>query len=466
MADQNETLIMRAIEGYRGEGLRGISPEANIPECEGIYGAYLSGRQRSQIIGKEGVKERKRRNEIASKAPVKDYHGQGFEFGGITMFRPLLGYSKQALQATLEEDGMPWVNDGTNYDPTVSTRNAIRYLTQRDLLPKAFRGDLGGHPSALAVVASRIQDKSTRLNHQADELFQKCEILSFSAKTGHLHVRLPLSTTFEMENNAYSSKYQKTEAEHIGARLVRHLLNTVTPQDKISLQGLEFATKAMFSNFAFPQTPFLRKGRSSQPYTFTAGGVLCQRLNTVLKESQQPSETSTGRLDPEYTWSLSRQPYPATKPEPQCIVPPAKIHRHKWHLWDGRYWIQVRNPTSRPLTICPCTPDRLHHLRQTLPAKTGPGKKHPLKEKLKTAAQGGLRYTIPAIVTQEKGILALPTLGFATSAAEEMGVQWSVRYRRVVFPSDVDPKVISGVPDGVRRDDVVSRKWETRMVVT
>ncbi|KAL8952350.1 MAG: hypothetical protein Q9222_001730 [Ikaeria aurantiellina] len=441
-ADQKETLIMRLIKGYCGEGLR-------------VEGAALQA-----LARKEPMQWRDKSKDICK-----------------NLSEDTVGKVSNTV-ATLVEAGMPWVSDLTNHNPTLSTRNSIRHLVRKNLLPQAIHGDLESHPSALAITADRIQKKSIRRNHQASKLFQECEILSFDARAGHLQVRLPLPATPDFGTDTYSSNDQTAEAEHIGARLVRHLFNIITPQDRISLQSLEFAAKAMFFNFDYSQAPFRRKERSSQPHTFTAGGVLCERLNSIVRELR-PSKTSLPTtLDPEYTWRLSRQPYSSTEREPECIIPPAvgpkpltrKSRRMytepPWQLWDGRYWIQVLNPTSQPLKICPCNPDRLQRLRQTLQQDRKEEKKGlSLKRKLKVAAPGMLRYTIPAIMTtQDNTVLALPTLNFATtSAVEKLGLQWRVRFRRTVFPDHADPKVVTPVSEGGVMQNVIPRYEETRI---
>ncbi|KXJ86708.1 hypothetical protein Micbo1qcDRAFT_168193, partial [Microdochium bolleyi] len=41
--DQYETVLMRMLSGHPSRGLRGIRPTSEIPECEGLYGAFRSG---------------------------------------------------------------------------------------------------------------------------------------------------------------------------------------------------------------------------------------------------------------------------------------------------------------------------------------------------------------------------------------------------------------------------------------
>ncbi|KAL8732467.1 MAG: hypothetical protein Q9166_002680 [cf. Caloplaca sp. 2 TL-2023] len=467
-ADQKETLIMRLIEGYRGEGLRGIPPDTDIANCQGIYGAYQSGGRDYTTTQNASAKALalKRKSATARARemlpPVKEYRKPGFEYGGVRIYRPLLNFRKSALEDALSEAQMPWVTDPTNHDPTLSIRNTIRFLIRKDLLPKALTGGLRTDGNTLEIAARRIRAKFSHRNDYAQELFQACHIVSFDSRSGRLHVRIPRLTS----NSAYFWSRVKSqwtsELEHIGARVVRLLLHLVTPQDHISLQSLEVATKSMFFDFTYATNfppPGHRKNHPARA-AFTAGGVYCERVDSSIGES--PSESNEPyRLDPEYTWHLSRQPYHLSLPEPECTTPPARPlslyreekRRHEvlypeppWQLWDGRYWIQVLNPTPKPLKICPLSEHRLLHLRAKLGEKDGNGTKKSasLQQALRVAAPGLLRFTIPAIVDGNDNVLILPTLNFEV---EETAVQWRIRYRRVIFPDNIETGSVMALPE-------------------
>ncbi|KAL8955979.1 MAG: hypothetical protein Q9193_006353, partial [Seirophora villosa] len=488
-ADGNETVLMRLVSDYRGEGLRGISEEGEIPHCTGVYGASRSGgrdyamtQEETQLVKTQDANFRQ---EILE--PGKPSREQGFEYGGVKICRPLMEYSKQELEATLEEAGIPWVTDLTNHDPTLSIRNTIRYLVQRGLLPKAL--DSGSHqePSALTMAASKIRRKYRRRNEQAALSYQACDIISFDARSGHCQVRIPnFPAHSDPEFHLLPEHQQLTEMEHIGARLVRMLFNTVSPRNDISLQTLQVSTWAMFGNLQ-KESPSASRSvgmTGPRPSKFTAGGVLCERIDMPSEDTPLPG-VQPSLLDPDHIWCLTRESYNKQQAEPTCIVPPAtpkerslaatrvsgltadsqtstraKQSRRKtdvnqtafhdepeWQLWDGRYWIQVLNPTSTTLKICPLSPERLHRVVRK-------GEKLPprLKHALRSLGPAHVRYTLPAIVDGEDRVLALPTVGFVSltfrALAEDRRPRWRVRYKRVVLPEMVREERVVRLGEG------------------
>ncbi|KAL8671538.1 MAG: hypothetical protein Q9168_003965 [Polycauliona sp. 1 TL-2023] len=486
-ADKKETLIMRLVEGYRGEGLRGVPTESDIPECQGIYGASESGGRSFMTTQKESAEVlylREGRME-GMLPPLKEYRSPGFEYGGVRTYRPLLAFNKQDLQNTLKRGKVPWVEDTTNQDPTVSLRNAIRLLMQNGSLPKALSSPSLGDAYTLETAADNIQMKYGFRNKQADYLFQALDGLSFDARAGRLEVRIPVSK----ELNRHL-RVTTTDEEHIHARLVRLLFQLVSPQSQISLQSLETATKRMFldTDEALPG----RTTEGSPVFSFTAAGVYCERVDVSNVKLRSIPGKFVKQFYVENTWRLSRQPYHQTQPEPECIFPAVYNHKPKgnhrpkslptpfpppkpnkdnrikypeppWQLWDGRYWIQVVNPTVETLKVLPLTEDRLVRLvrlKSNIEAaekrakiktkKNGDTKRSTLLQTvLKEAAPGRLRYTLPAIVDHNDNVLVLPTLNFETHHDLQQKIEWRIRYRRVVFPDKIDqnPNAVIALPE-------------------
>ncbi|KAL8769485.1 MAG: hypothetical protein Q9209_004546 [Squamulea sp. 1 TL-2023] len=459
-SDVKETLIMRLIEGYRGEGLRGMPLDSDIPDCQGIYGAYQSGGCGYTTTQNESAKalalKRKRADEMLP--PPKEYREKGFEFGGVRIYRPLLKFRKDLLKQTLIQAKVPWVEDSTNQDPTVSIRNAIRFLNRENLLPRALGGSIDGNSGTIMMAANNVRRRYEERNDFADCLFQECDIVSFDSRSGSLEVRIPV---FTASNSRFWSRPRDRwtfEREHIGARLVRRLLQLVTPHDHISLQSLETATKSMFFDFK----DFLPGDRKNYPAIsdFTAGSVHCKRLDSS-NEGLRPKSDAPYELDPAYTWRLTRQPYQLNLPEPGCSIPPSRplpqnLNAKKqtpirypeppWQLWDGRYWIQIINSTSKTLRICPLTEDRFLRLKATVKTKDSNGSKRfaILRKALKAAAPGLSRFTLPAIIDENDDVLVLPTLGFEV---EGLTIDWRIRYRRVTFPDNIKMEVVIALPE-------------------
>ncbi|KAL8940441.1 MAG: hypothetical protein Q9216_002811 [Gyalolechia sp. 2 TL-2023] len=498
-ADEKETLIMRLVEGYRGEGLRGILEEADIPECQGIYGVGQSGGRDYTVTWEEKqmIKARDGKGMQEVLPPTQEYRQPGFEHGGVRIFRPLMDFDKPALEATLIKAGVPWVTDTTNSDPTLSIRNTIRYLLQRRLLPHALDSGPQNNSSRLKRAANTIRRRFQQRNERAGELFQACDIISFNARSGNLKVRIPLSAAPPSDPDFYTQSVsrQEIEVEHISARLVRLLLSIVAPCDHLSLQSLEFATKAMFWRIQHSHAPGRGTGEAKpQPKAFTAAGVLCQRVESPMEEApRSPAQPSV--LDPAHVWCLSRSPYIKTQPEPACIFPPVRLPEQKeaeerdekedkaeetkkakkrnagkvpekgkidspqptWQLWDGRFWIQVIHPPGKPvLRIYPLSQDRLARLTAHLKRNGRVKHLRQLKRWFNALGPPHVRHTIPAIVDDEDNCLALPTLSFRvpyprgsgkSTRDEARALRWRVRYKRVVFPDRVREENITAPKD-------------------
>ena len=455
---------MRLIEGYRGEGLRGMPTESDIPECQGIYGVYQSGGRGYTTTPNASAKAPalKRKRLVEMLPAPKEYRKPGFEYGGIRIYRPLLRFSKRTLQNTLNDASIPWVEDPTNQDPTVSVRNAIRFLTQDRLLPMVLSGPPHGDGYTLEIAAKNIRRKYQSRNDYADALFQACDIISFDARAGSLEVRIPTFADVNIQGDCFWSSPRSQwafEREHIAARLVRLLLQLVTPKDHISLQSLEIATKRMFFD---SEKSHLGRGKTHTPSAvFTAGGVYCERVESSIDELKLKLGESSKSDLVRHTWRLSRQPYRFDSPEPECNFPapwplpqnpkakkqrPIAYPDMPWQLWDGRYWVQVINGTSKRLKICPLTEDRLHRLKARVRSEDCQGTKKSafLRGTLRAAAPGSLRFTLPAIVDEDDNVLVLPTLGFES---ESLGFEWRIRYRRVIFPENIKKEVVIALPE-------------------
>ncbi|KAL8759982.1 MAG: hypothetical protein Q9199_000358 [Rusavskia elegans] len=456
-ADKKETSIMRLIEGYRGAGLRGISTESDIPDCEGIYGAYQSGGRGYTATQNESAKALFSKQGPAEEMlpPMKEYRKPGFEYGGVRTYRPLLTFSKRNLQKTLSEANVPWVEDPTNEDPTVSVRNAIRLLIRNKSLPMALSGPSHWNTYTLETAAENIHQKYQWRNERADDLFQALNIITFDSRAGSLAVRI---RSMSLDKSSLSPTIN-IEQENIGARLVRLLLQLVSPQDHISLQSLETATKSMLLDIDKKLRGHDKK--SCPGPIFTAGGVYCERVSLSNDDSGLKSGESYKSVLVDHTWRLSRQPYHQNLPEPECRVPPAqplfynpKAKKQQqiiypeppWQLWDGRYWIQVINSTLQPLKICPLTEDRLLRLKARVRAEDcGDTKKSAtLRKLMREAAPGLLRFTLPAIVDGEDKVLVLPTLGFEVDG---LTIEWRIRYRRVIFPDNIKKEAVIALPE-------------------
>ncbi|KAL9118540.1 MAG: hypothetical protein Q9187_004910 [Circinaria calcarea] len=428
--DQAETVLLRLANGHRGIGLQGMKATAEIPECWGMYGVSQSGT--SIPVTKKKSGQQQTDSAIAGNESCM----VGLADGGITIHRPLLHFPKSRLKMTCSAMGTQWVEDETNYDPTITPRNAVRYLLSSNRLPLLLR-----KPSLLSL-AQHTQEKLKELETAANRLFQNCDIIAFDLRSGRLLVRLPVQMISSKPFPDMHRDRHLIRGQNEAGLLLRKLTELISPQEIVSMQKLKSVAQTIFPDL---KGPSYHDGDSASiqadsvlPASFTACGVQFRRLESAIASSPQ----TWSHLDPSYIWELTRQPYFASSTLPTIHIPPTSpspTHLGTFHLWDGRYWIRLLNPTVHPhthnLLIRPLQPSDLEPFRLSL----SPARRLALIKLLKEAAPGKVRWTLPAIALLEDGegagtgrgrVLALPTLGFVAADWEEE-VKWEIQYKKV-----------------------------------
>ncbi|KAL3264478.1 hypothetical protein ABHI18_000693 [Aspergillus niger] len=144
--DNVETTLWRLCTGARGAGLAGIPAVTRIPECHGLFGVAESGS--SMTLLKPGNSDYRIKTtntnelKLTGSSLNTDQHQQtkyNIATGGISITRPLHAFPKRSLLATCKANKIPYVEDPTNFDPTLTPRNAIRSLLAEKKLPRALR---------------------------------------------------------------------------------------------------------------------------------------------------------------------------------------------------------------------------------------------------------------------------------------------------------------------------------------
>jgi tRNA(Ile)-lysidine synthase len=324
--DQYETILAR-LSSFHNRGLSGIHSLSNIPECSDLYGCE-SGLLRP------------------NSAPLKDGKFltgvQGIEEGGVQMGRPLLGFSKDRLIATCEQFEIPWVEDGSNKDKTLTMRNAIRFMLRNHKLPAAL-----GRNSLVQV--GRRKDEQNRASwEQAEKLFNESDI-QLDIRTGSLTAIVP-EPKYLIEHSskkAYTANGTTIgHAKTVEILLTRRLAGLVAPEPNLELSA--FATPENSNNF-------------------TAGNV------HIIRSSEK------GLLKDTKRWTLSRRPlssrpipwdpiegYISEKSSLAIPFPPNTNDEANFRLWDGRYWIHIRNNSPHTLWVRHLTAEQLKSLRDNL----------------------------------------------------------------------------------------------------
>ncbi|KEZ40945.1 Uncharacterized protein SAPIO_CDS7843 [Scedosporium apiospermum] len=500
--DQHETVLMRLLGGHPGRGLVGIRSSGDIPECNGIYRVHQSGfidlmrRKKPPLTYKLRKKEvhdlrRSLLSEISSHLKFglehtlqqldvrphsgppllpEDYFSEvgvaddlatehqisprvkpdlpqlDVEDGGVRICRPLLDFEKDRLIATCEQNGVKWFEDHTNTDPTLTTRNAVRYMVRNFELPQALQRP------AILQMADRLKEAIRADEEEADGLFRKTEIIDFRTNSGTLIVQLP-----EVEASAGDGLEKRRTA---AALLVRRLIEVVTPEEQFpmlpSLRGIVSRLFPRLATEAFPA--------ADPPKPFNIGGVLFSPLLTNPPPSQDDGDdaaaaaaaSSAAPTPAPPCWFISRAPYKSTEPLPSLefvqrkgmpqrgtlirCKPDWSFVTKKWHLWDGRFWIRPRLRLAGTFAIEPFRPSHAKTFRNALEPK----ERERLEALLRTYAPGKVRYTLPAIyykgsidwatmtarIGDGETLLALPSLGVQLPRLGEI-VEYQVRYKKV-----------------------------------
>ncbi|KAI5457310.1 hypothetical protein BGZ63DRAFT_364752 [Mariannaea sp. PMI_226] len=473
--DQYETVLMRLLGGHGYRGLQGIREANSIPECYDMHGVYKSGllddqlRINPQLSFRPALREMKRlrnifrdekvaspwdfvRSRRREKGLVDGYDEYGSfektldvpylkpldtEDGGVMIYRPLLEFDKDRLIATCEENNIPWFEDHTNVDPTLTTRNAVRYLVKNHELPKALQ-----KPSILAL-AQRSKRRIELEEAEAHRyLVREAIIKDFDPNAGTLLIEIPKEQIANRRRKRRSlypyNKYRKKHRKLIMSIAIRKVIEFITPETHLP-------PLANLDNVVYRLYPHLMsKKHSPAPKAFAVAGVFFDP--TVVQDSVR--------------WSISRTPYPSNQPLPITKLPGSLDHRlrptkqevaermvspqlaHSWKkakMFDGRFWIRIGCNSRTQFRVQPFRPEEAKGFRKAL----SPIRRAKLERLLKHYAPGKIRYTLPALysvererdlytqhVTQTVTMLALPTLGIHIQGLERW-VRYEARYKRV-----------------------------------
>lgn len=505
--DQYETVLMRLLAGHGPSGLRGIRASSDIPECYDLHGAHGSGfiddqqgrypyyntlpsRKEKQFlreeltaeVGPDTIKEIQQGlkgdpyliDESDEKIQRTRWLPQlgplDIEAGGIMVYRPLLEFSKDRLIATCLEANMPWFEDATNQDRTLTLRNAVRHLCKNHELPVALQ-----KPSVLQL-RKRCDDKAFALEAEVDKLLGRTIIRDFESNVGTLLVQLP---TFKVPRLRKESRYNQSRREMryghyraVAARLVRRLISLVTPEYVVTpAVHLQQVVARLF--------PYFDVGHG-EPHTSAKAFNICGVHFLPVRTRSSNS----------VNWFLSRAPYQSNTPLPQSQHRQYRIREHwlrrhgdrlrwpskcPWKMFDGRFWLRIYVRAPFGVRIAPFIKEYAKPFREALGDEAS---RDALASLLKRYAPGKVRYTLPAIYgignidwslygdnpnlpdagtrwettrAKEKEIikrvkdgawdesigpdakqilLALPTLGVALPGLDKW-LQWEIRYRRV-----------------------------------
>ncbi|KAF4121646.1 tRNA(Ile)-lysidine synthase TilS/MesJ [Geosmithia morbida] len=481
--DQYETLLMRLLAGHGYRGLQGIRSANDMPETDGIYGVHKSGLLVDQkspqplVNFRPTVRETKKLRHIFT--DDKDAGGgdvmldwdslDGIHFhpqtppanepllpyltplstedGGVQVYRPLLGFGKDRLRATCEANGIPWFEDSTNQDETMTRRNAVRHLVGNYTLPRALQ-----KPAVLAM-CHRSQRRRRLEEAEARRLLVRAAVArDFDSCAGTLIIDPPTLGARDIGSGRprrlHDDARREARRPHqrlIAALATRHLMSFVTPEKSLPAPStVGTVVDRLFPDLA-PEPP------TGAPAAFSFSGVL---FDPIVRPGT-PTK-----------WLLSRAPYRSSLPAPDfsvdwrdCSTPPPTDEEstsglldtwaeksHGWRrlvhpkMWDGRYWISLASCVSERFHVRPYRADRAREFRASLPPKT----RARLEDLLKHYAPGKVRTTLPALYRADTGsgderervrdehleMLALPSLGIRLDGLDRW-VKYEISYKKV-----------------------------------
>ncbi|EQL36873.1 hypothetical protein BDFG_01822 [Blastomyces dermatitidis ATCC 26199] len=509
--DNIETVLSRVARGQRqATGLKGVASVGHIPECHSIYGVAESGSSVWLVDGQRRVKSagaRDRYGRSSKRLQPDRYSATGpphhfredlilpIAEGGIYLFRPLNSFPKSRLTSTCLQNNIQFVNDRTNFDPTLTSRNTVRHLLSNGTLPRALQA-----PSILQLIenSQRISDE---LMEETNAFLEKVRVLKLDLRTGSLVIDFPGPRVMEDigMSQGVSIRSSPPKLQRILAMVLRRLVDIISPAPKSDIP-LEKFTMALQIVFPTLKSASGETSASSRQDIFTVGGVKFEPVTPSRQwagakvlplKSFVPRKQNDGYGS--NTWLLTRPPYSRRVSKPVSTfdlqIPKLPIAEYDtdnsrwspWQLWDNRHWIRVRaepanlkhpaekdsfeyNGMNIPVVVRPMDGPDLADVRRRLakyalflfenhsdamksdvPSFPTLKARQELDELLQYHAPDDLRYTIPVIAeaTGQKRVLAFPSFGFRmpVTFTRRMGnnntrrdhwtLNWQINYKHI-----------------------------------
>lgn len=427
--DQVETILMRLLRNAPTNflGLQGMAAKTAIPCCESVRGAHEWPAYEgfSEWIA-HGVVDTEKPQLDAGLARASDANLQKPVTmprpQGLLVHRPLLNFPKSRLVDVCETHHINYVRDRTNNDPTLTMRNAIRYLRSNHVLPQAL------HARSILELGQWAQNKTQALVKRGTNLLNTLQDINFDLRSGVLTVRVPMSFVLACETDPEAAANALARLTSVVSFQPRDAVPTVT-----SWQNLH---------------DFQQQNLSPRSHSMTIQRAFLRRL----------TDHPVGE-EGDAVWRLSRPPMRAaeiklattkfTARENCEITPAVQQGSHDlalsqaglwsaWLLWDRRYWIRIRAKdiqTLDQIKVRPFQNTDEYYLRHNLGRE-----RDALQKVFAKVAPGKLRYTLP-VLTWQGNVCVFPTLNFlvqeqtSNSSVHIPGrgpvLEWEVCYKSI-----------------------------------
>lgn len=381
--DQAETIMHRLLSGYTGTGLRGIQEVSPVPENAGVISVH---------------------NTLTLPQSNRTWRG---DYGmyvanpGLPLLRPMLDFTKAELQDTCRINHVSWSQDQTNFDPTLTSRNAIRSVLAESKLPQFLRTrsllELGFH------INMRMQENE---GHTLKILNEKGAITSMDHFAG--------VCTFDVDklHPGLDGRWMDSPRgeQYALAEAIRLIVKSVSPLSDVTIEQAINIIEHLWDT---------RQGAHS------ASKVMFER------DAAHPLSRTH--------WKAFRAPLDhRDKGHVNMSLPAPAATQGQWsrfRLFDGRWWMSfgVGQPANGL---------RLRTLHETdfnrVPSEAGTEKfTDRAFDLLALHAPGKIRYTLPVVVDEKDRLLGFPTLNTWSPVAIEKGLECHCSYKHTGFPSNV-----------------------------
>ncbi|CAK7210354.1 hypothetical protein SCUCBS95973_000750 [Sporothrix curviconia] len=365
---------------------------------------------------------------------------------GVMAYRPLLQFPKDRLVATCLANNVPWFEDHTNADPTLTMRNALRHVARNHTLPVALQ------KPAILQLAARCDQQARQHEAEARRLLMRHGAVErFTPNVGTIMVRLPrmqgwarqrpgrkrartspARTTRPTDWYAVASlEKRRRYLRTIAGLVVQKLLSFVTPEANVApISQLQSVINTLFPELVDPTEPPRDSAAiPSNPKSFIMCGVHFMPVREKASEAPGGSSSPRHEREPVRSWYLARAPHSAAERgrhdasgalvSPLAVWFPGKSiaqrwNKHpkqwawskwtRWRLYDGRFWVRTRTRLPVHVVLQPFDEAHSKPFREALASTSTSSSSNSsqpqlmdLLATLKAHAPGKVRYTLPAL---------------------------------------------------------------------
>ncbi|KAJ2984384.1 hypothetical protein NUW58_g6088 [Xylaria curta] len=310
-----------------------LDDEARKPP---YYNYRLTRKQSKALVRELRSKVDYRMHEEELREPILDGL-DGYDFDDVYETKRVVPL--ELVDVNIEDGGLiganniPWWEDRTNHDPTLTLRNSVRHMCKNYTLPVALQ-----KPSILAL-SRRCEQKAQALEAEADRLLAQTIIHDLESNVGSASVQFPEYglSRFPRDMSSPLRRHARIQRQReVVGLLIKRIIALVSPEE----QPVLLANLQNTISYLFPALLNSDEQKTlERPKAFGIAGV------HFVPIEPSPSRRAGGSL----IWYLSRTPYPSNVPIPRYRHPywsPPMRHTLSWHLHSEAYYVPVHIPLN------------------------------------------------------------------------------------------------------------------------